>query len=180
MTDYARTEWETWCSERRDQVTGVPGNLALVAYHPVSAERTDVELLDGAQVWRDSDRAEVTLHVGEPVGDAGVPVGPGEFVVERTGPGAQNAVDLGRYWIDAFSLDGSDYELRIYDTEAPRLSEFEAIDTYDFDPAMIAPGEFSEYNEIDSVPWEFTRATDTGHTKRVPGKISLVLGDESV
>jgi uncharacterized protein (DUF1684 family) len=172
VDDPRQREWTEWRDSRLASVRAVPGNLALVAYQPVTASGEPVEGIDGATVRRAEERAGVLLAASSDLGVTvdGIPVA-GEVFVGRTGPITPNFIRYGRIWMDVFSLDGSEYELRIYDEGADKLADFAGIEVYDFDPAAILAGRFEAFESIDQVAWEFTRAVDTGHTKKVPGVI---------
>lgn len=155
--------WQTWCRERDRAVTGVPGNLALVAFLPVGEEPVGVEQAPGVTVrnagggvliWTAADGTSVRL--------AG------------SGPQACR-IHRGRWWFEAFSLDGRDVELRVYDESAPALAVFGGIQRWDFDERWVLPAVFRPAPAVDEVPWGFTRVVDDGHRKRVPGTVALEL-----
>lgn len=170
-------EWNEWRESRMASVRAVPGNLALVAYQPVTASAAPVDGIPGATVRRDVGRAGVVLSASRDLGVTvdGVPA-VGEVFVGRTGPTTPNFIHHGRLWMDVFSLDGTDYELRVYDESARNLADFEGIEVYDFDPDARSTGWFEAFDSVDQVPWEFTRPADTGHTKKIPGTIVVDVG----
>lgn len=177
MDDTERQDWQRWCAARANGVRGVPGNLALVAYQPVTTTETPVACIPGATVRREPGREGVVL-VASP--DLGVTVDgalvAGESSVGPTAADAPNLIHRGRYWIDVFSLDGVDHELRIYDEAADNLANFDGIEVYEHDPDARFTGRFDALETVDRVAWEFTRAADTGHTKKVPGAIVADIG----
>ncbi len=174
--DAERAQWQAWCAERTRSVTAVPGNLALIGYQGVGEAEDAVDHLPGVTVRREPGAAGVLLSAPATAGVEvdGIPVD-GETFVGRLRPDGTPLIHAGGIWADVFSLDGSDYELRCYDEAAPNLDNFAGITRYDYDPALAVPGEFRAYAERDAVAWEFTRAADTGHTKQVPGTITLDL-----
>ena len=172
MGDTKELEWNLWRESRLAGVRAVPGNLALVAYQPVTASDAPVEGISGATVRRDGERAGVVLTASADVGVTveGVVVD-GEVFVPRAMPEAPVFIHHGRLWMDAFSLDGTDYELRVYDEGADNLAQFDDIEVYDYDPEAVFAGRFEAFESVDQVPWEFTRDVDTGHRKKVSGNI---------
>lgn len=182
MTEHtaARDEWKAWCEERTRAVTAVPGNLALVSYQPVEAEPAPVEGMEHVRASRTPDLEGVRLEIGEgpEVLVDGRPI-EGEAVVGRLRPDGTPIVACGPVRLDVFSLDGSDYELRIYDERSEKLAEFDRIERYDYDPELVVEGEFRALGEREQVAWEFTRPEDVGHTKTVPGVVALPVGDET-
>jgi uncharacterized protein (DUF1684 family) len=176
VADSRELEWNAWRESRQAGVRAVPGNLALVAYQPVATSPAPVAGIEGATVRRDEDRAGILLSAAADVGVNvdGVLVD-GEVFVARAMPAAPIFIRHGQLWMDAFSLDGTDYELRVYDEGAANLAEFKDIEAYDFDPAASFVGRFEAFEAIDQVAWEFTRAVDTGHRKKVPGTIIVEI-----
>src|SRR5699024_1032 len=77
-----------------------------------------------------------------------------------------------------FSLDGSDYELRIYDTSSEKLHNFADIQRYDYNSDLVVAATLDSFESTAQIPWEFSRSTDTGHTKSVPGVIRASIADE--
>lgn len=157
--------WRAWCGERDQAVTGVPGNLALVAFLAVGDEPLPVEQAPGVTVrsagggvlsWRAADGTTVRL----------------------AGHGPQSRIHRDRWWFEAFSLDGRDVELRVYDELAPALRTFGGIERWEFDERWVLPAVFAPRPEVEAVPWGFTRAVDDGHRKRVPGTVALELEGE--
>lgn len=153
-----------WQDERRAYVTGAAGNLALVDYIEVKGE-TQLEAFDATCVRHEEG---VLLRAGNDVTVDDSPVD-GEIYVPRLRPDGTPLIRRGNYTADVFSLDGTDYEIRVYSTESEKLADFERIEYYDYNPEMVFPATFKEYETTDSVPWDFTRSTDTGHSKKVPG-----------
>lgn len=172
-------EWQQWRDARSRGLLSVPGNLALVAYQGVDADAAEVEFLPGVTVRREPGTPGVLVSAppGACVLLDGQPID-GEAFVGRLRPDGTPLLHAGRYWIDAFSLDGSDYELRIYDEQAANLTNFDGILYYDYEPALVVQGEFRAYESTDAVAWEFTRSSDTGHTKQVPGAFIVTLDGE--
>lgn len=155
--------WRRWCGERDRAVTGVPGNLALVAFLPVGEEPVPVDHVPGvtvrsagggALIWSAADGTSVRLAGG----------GPQACRIHR-----------GRWWFEAFSLDGRDVELRVYDESATALATFGGIERWDFDERWVRPAVFTPSPAVDEVPWSFTRVVDDGHRKRVPGTVTVDL-----
>lgn len=177
MDDPRRKEWDEWRASRMAAVRAVPGNLALVAYQPVAASAAPVYGISGATVRRAQGRAGVLLTASPDLGITvdSVPVD-GEVFVGRTEPNTPNFIHYGRLWIDVFSLDDTDYELRIYDERAENLANFEDIEVYEFDPEARFTGWFESFGSVEQVPWDFTRIADSGHTKKVPGTIVAEIG----
>lgn len=178
-----RSEWTEWVQQRRAGVTGPVGNLALVAFQPVGSEAIDIPGLpcsasrsaDDAGVWVDPRQGRLEIARSDP--RSWEPVAGRTFVPRLTAAGVP-LLRAGDRTADVFSLDGSDYEIRIYDAKAPKLGAFEEIEVYGYDPAWRVPARLESYDETEQVPWEFTRTTDTGHTKTVPGSITAeIAGD---
>lgn len=177
MDDPRQQAWQDWRESRLAGVRAVPGNLALVAYQPVTSSDEPVGGIDGATVRRDQDRAGILLIARPDLGVTvdGVPVD-GEVFVPRAMPSDPAFIRHGRLWMDAFSLDGTDYELRVYDEGAANLAAFDGIEVYAFDPEASLVGSFEAFGSIDQVAWAFTRAADTGHRKKVPGSLVVEAG----
>lgn len=177
MDDAERQDWLSWCTARAKGVQGVPGNLALTSYQPVTTTPTPVECIPGATVRREPGREGVVVAASP---DLGVTVDgalvAGESPVGRSSADAPNLIHWDRYWIDVFSLDGTDHELRIYDEKADNLANFDGIEVYEYDPDARFTGRFDAFDSVDRVAWEFTRAADTGHTKKVSGTIVADIG----
>lgn len=169
-------EWQRWRDERLQALVGVPGNLALVAYQGVGVDDESVEFMPGITARREGDDQGVIINAAADVGALidGVAV-PGEAFLARLRPEGTPLLRVGRYWADAFSLDGADFELRIYDEQADNLDNFAGIDCYDYDPRLVVPGRFAQFESTSKVAWAFTRSTDTGHTKQVPGELVVTL-----
>lgn len=177
VNDSRQQKWQAWCDARAAGARAVPGNLALVAYQPVGTSAVPVKHIDGAMVRRAGDRAGVYISADAELGVTvgGVSVA-GESFVPRAMPVDPVFIRHGRRWMDAFSLDGSDYELRIYDEDAPNLADFDGIEVYDYDPRVALSGRLEAFEAIDKVAWEFTRDEDSGHTKKVPGTVVVEVG----
>lgn len=174
----APAEYERWLAQRHADVTAATGNLALVGYQPVEAASRPVEGMpatvraaDSGGVWIAAARADAVAVDGTVVD--------GETYVERLRPDGSPVVTSGGRAFDVFSLDGTDVELRIYDRDAEALRAFERIDAYPYAPDLAVTGRFRPYDDTVDVAWDFTRSTDTGHAKRVPGEIEVDLGDET-
>ncbi|TNM67341.1 DUF1684 domain-containing protein [Streptomyces sp. NP160] len=173
--DARAADWERWRAGREASVRSVPGNLALVAYQPLAADDAHVDVLAGGPaadvvVRRSEGGARFFLPEGVAELD-GRPVS-GEVDVALLGADGAPVLRLGRYAVDVFSLDGSDAELRIYDTQAPALDRFSGIETYPYDPEWVLPARWSPLPAVSAVPWGFSRASDSGHAKKVPGTLS--------
>lgn len=179
----AREAWEGWVEDRLRSVSGPAGNLALIAFQTVGSDRVRLPGLP-AEAWRAGD--EAGIHV-KPTGDglelalddaeAWTPVEDEVFVPRLTARGVP-LLRSGERTADVFSLDGSDYEVRLYDAASPKRAAFDGIDRYDFDPELAITGRLESYAEVSQVPWEFTRSTDTGHTKSVPGVLVAEIAGE--
>ncbi len=170
-------KWAAWCREREAALLAVPGNLALVINQPLSGDPEPVERLDGVVAWFVPGEPGVRVRVPEGVTAEidGMPVA-GETILSRLGPGGPY-LRSGRVWVDAFSLEGAAYELRIYDEDAPALADFVGIETYDHDPRWVRAARFTAYDQVAAVPWEFTKEVDTGRPKSVPGTVEIDLPD---
>ncbi|MGH3584761.1 MAG: DUF1684 domain-containing protein [Pseudonocardia sp.] len=177
MSAPTREAWTQWRADRLRAVTSVPGNLALVSYQPVRDEPVPIEAVPGATVRRARDAVGVVVGADAALGMEvdGSPVD-GETFVARLRPDGTPVIRCGSHSFDAFSLDGTDVELRVYDEHAENLANFDGIDGYDFDASLAVPGTFAAYVDTDVVPWDFTRSVDSGHTKRVPGVITVTVG----
>ena len=181
--DRDREAWRSWTEDRLNAVNGPVGNLALTAFQPVGAEPVALPGLP-AEAWREGKDAGIRVRPSGAglelaVEDSGtwVPVTEETFVPRLTSRGVPLLRSGGRT-ADVFSLDGSDYEVRLYDEESPKRTAFAGIDRYDFDPALAIVGHLDAYAEVSQVPWEFTRSTDTGHTKSVPGVVIAEIAGE--
>lgn len=164
-----------WRAERRAYVTSPTGNLALVAYQPVTGdEPVPVEEGFPATVALVPGREGVAVTAGPDAGVTvdGTPVAGTTFVARLRSDGTP-IVRWGDLSFDVFSLDGSDYELRIYDAGAQTLADFAEIEYYPPDPALVLPATYERYAETGDVPWDFTRSTDSGHLKKVPGVVRV-------
>lgn len=168
--------WQSWCASRVAGVQAVPGNLSLVEFQSLSDQWENVDLLPGLRARADVDSAGVWIDSdGEVAAVVDQVRVKGETFLARLRPDGGPLLRCGSHIVDAFSLDGSDYELRIYDEAAPNRANFAGIECYDHDPAWAVPGRFEPFAEADAVVWEFTRAADTGHTKRVPGTLVVTI-----
>lgn len=172
--------WREWCRSREAALREVPGNLALIANQPLDERPDEIYHLDGITARHVPGEDGVRLEVREGV-EASVDGSPvvGEGRLGRLGAGGP-FLRSGHYWVDAFSLEGAAYELRIYDEQAPGLADFVGIDTYDYDPALVRRGHFTAYDEVAQVPWEFTKEADAGRPKAVPGRVVVDLPDGPV
>ena len=172
--------WARWCAEREAGLRAVPGNLALVVNQPLDGDPQTIELLEGIEAWFVPGEAGVRLRVAPDVVAEvdGMPCA-GEGFLPRLGPGGP-FLRSGTIWVDAFSLEGAAYELRIYDEAAPALTSFAGISTYPYDPELVRPARFTAYDEVAAVPWEFTKEVDSGRPKSVPGTVEVDLPEGSV
>ncbi|RLP75309.1 DUF1684 domain-containing protein [Mycetocola tolaasinivorans] len=172
-----------WRAERLAQVTGRTGAAALISYVPVGATETAVDGFP-VTVWRVGEEEGVHVRATDPgvaLLDASgrTELTPGvDTVLGRLTPAGLPLLEYGTLTIDAFSLDGTDYELRLYDTEAGTVRTLTGIDTHDFDPTWVLTGTFHAGEPDARMPWGFTRASDTGHTKAVPGTITVRVDDQ--
>lgn len=171
-----QTAHQTWQRDRLAYVTSPTGNLALVAFQPVDETPTPVEHLPEVTVWRVGQEQGVWISAPASAGVSvdGAPVEGDAFVARLRADGTP-MIRCGQFAVDAFSLDGSDFELRIYDSQSSALSSFSGIKVYPYDPAWVLTGRLSAYDDNRLVPWEFTRAEDTGHTKNVPGVLAVEI-----
>ncbi|RLP84137.1 DUF1684 domain-containing protein [Mycetocola lacteus] len=171
-----------WQTERLSQVSGRTGAAALINYvpldateqkiteFPLSARRIQAEA--GVRVRAHTDG--ITLRTSAGITE----LAPGvETLVDRLGSDGLPLIEFGRFTIDAFSLDGTDVELRIYDAEAENLRTLTGIETNPYDPAWVLTGTFHAGEPDARVPWGFTRESDNGHTKAVPGTIAIRVGE---
>lgn len=179
-TDSPVAAWARWCREREAALRAVPGNLALVDNQPLDHQPQPVEHLEGIEAWFVEGDPGVRLRVAPGVEAAidGVPC-TGEALLPRLGPGGP-FLRSGSVWVDAFSLEGAAYELRIYDEQAPALEAFVGIDTYPYDPEFVRSARFTAYDEVAAIPWEFTKEVDTGRPKSVPGTVAVDLPEGRV
>jgi uncharacterized protein (DUF1684 family) len=174
-----RDEWLAWCRDRTESVTSPTGNLALVAYEPVGPEPVLVGQIPAAAARAGNrDGIWLTASVQDKVTVDAEQVD-GTAFVARLRPDGTPIIRWGRYSADVFSLDGTGYELRIYDAEASALRRFERIETYDYDPGLAVEGVFAPFGADGQVPWGFTRLSDSGHRKTVPGTITVPVGGAS-
>jgi uncharacterized protein (DUF1684 family) len=176
----AVAEHRAWQRQRYAQVTSPVGNLALVAYQPVGPEPDEIEGFPGTIRLAPGRAGALVRPTGTGLalqvapGVAPIPVTEETFVARLSADGLPLLRFEGRS-ADVFSLDGSDYELRIYDVNSRKLVDFRTVDTYPYDPAWRLPGTLVSYTESEQVPWEFTRVSDSGHTKTVPGALHVVI-----
>jgi uncharacterized protein (DUF1684 family) len=177
------SEHQAWRRARLRQVSAPAGNIALVAYQPVSERQ---ERLDGFPVLVRRD-AETTGVLLTPTGPgAGLAPASGavprplteETAMARLAPDGGPLLVYGTRTADAFSLDGSDYEMRVYDSASPRLAAFRGIEVAPYDPAFVLTGCLRRYADAQRVPWEFTRVSDSGHLKAVPGVLELRIAGQ--
>lgn len=159
-------------------MTAPAGNLALIDYQPVtSAEPTEIRGIPATVALIDSfDGVRIDAEPAAGVAIDGRPVD-GPTNVARLRPDGTPLITHGTLTVDVFSLDGNDYELRIYDANATNRSRFAGIDVWDEDQRWRLTGHFDAYTAPEQVPWPFTRAIDSGHTKSVPGTLNLTVGD---
>ncbi len=166
-------EWRQWRDKRQEFLTSKTGWPALVSYQKLTPDRSRIEQIPAfVQLAESGNGALLTADR-----DAGVFVDgrqvDGTVLVERLGPEGSPVVSCGRFSFEVFSLDGKDYELRVYDEAGENRARFERVLTYDYDPLMVLPARLVRSSEEEEVPWEFTRAEDTGHSKRVPATIEV-------
>lgn len=167
--------YEQWQAQRRAAVTAATGNLALVSYQPVKSQPAPIEGLPATvALSADGDGVLVTADAADAVRVDSELV-EGSVFVGRLRPDGTPIVTWDRYSIDVFSLDGSDYELRIYDAQAPNLENFDGIEYYDEDPTLAISGTFRPQESPELVQWDFTRSSDSGHHKKVPGVIDVTI-----
>ncbi|GGM04487.1 DUF1684 domain-containing protein [Nakamurella endophytica] len=166
-----------WQQERLAQVSGPVGNTALVDYQPVGAEDEPVRGLP-ATVRRVPGEAGVRLTPTGPVelvtAEGSRPVD-GETVVGFLGADGFPLLRSDDITVDVFSLDGSDVELRVYDAAAPTRLAFAGIEVAGYDPRWVVPAVFRSTGEVRRTPWTFTRTSDDGHTKAVPGTVETTI-----
>lgn len=169
-----------WHHERLAQVSAPAGNIALVAYQPVTAAPEPLEGFP-VQVRRDAHTPGVLLYpTAAGAGLCAVPDAVpeplvGETVMGRLKPSGGPLLVAGTRTADAFSLDGSDYEMRIYDAASPKRSAFRGIEVAQYQPDWVLQGVLRRYDDIQQVPWEFTRVSDSGHFKSVPGVLEMTV-----
>lgn len=173
------SDYQAWQTERHTYVTSPTGNLALVNYQPVSAEAKPIEEIpatvrrEGAEEGiRLTAKKEDNVTVDGQVVD-------GEVMVGRLQADGTPIVKHGHYSLDVFSLDGSEYEMRIYNAEADHLKKFDRIDYYDYDASLVIEGTYRAHDATDEVAWDFTRSSDSGHTKKVPGIIDVSVDGQN-
>lgn len=165
----------SWRQERHDAVSGPVGNLAMTGYTPIEETPTTIDALSVSVRRSDGDAgAWVTPVEGADVTLDGVPL-TGETFMDALRPDGTPLLRCGDLAADVFSLDGTDYEVRLYDPASEKRRNFKEIATYDYDPAFVLHGEFQPYEDADSVQWGFTRSSDSGHTKKVPGTITVTV-----
>lgn len=173
------SDYQAWQTERHTYVTAPTGNLALVNYQPVTAEAQPIEEIP-ATVRREGSEEGIRLTAQkEDHITVDGQVVDGEVMVGRLQPNGTPIIKHGRFSLDVFSLDGSDYEMRIYDAEADHLQKFDRIDYYDYDPKLVIEGTYRAHDSADEVAWDFTRSSDSGHTKKVPGIIDLTVDHQN-
>ena len=166
-----------WQQERLDQVSGPVGNTALIDYQPVGTVQEPIRGLpatvrrvpgeDGVRVRPTGEVVLLTPQGEEPLAD--------ETLVGRLGPDGFPLLRSGGITVDVFSLDGVDIELRIYDAAAPTRLAFAGIEVADHDPRWVLPAVFRPTQQVRRTPWGFTRASDDGHTKAVPGTVAVTV-----
>lgn len=169
------TEYEQWMLARDASVSGPHGTAALVAYVPVPPEQ-EVRLESiPATVHRSPAGGGVFLTptAAGAIAVDGTPVTEQVFVplFDGTGP----YITAKSITIDVFSLDDTDIELRIYDADSESRSALVGIERYPFDPQWQVDATFVPYPLEAHVPWEFTRASDNGHIKSVPGTLNVTI-----
>jgi uncharacterized protein len=171
--------WREWCAQRVRALKSRTGNLALVSYLPVPNRLAVLDQIP-ARIARASTGDGITLVADRSAGVTvdGEPVD-GEVFVGRLRADGRPIIECGRYAVDVFSLDGTDYELRVYDADADNLDNFDGVDIYRFAPELRVEGHFQPYPDTGQIPWAFTRPTDSGHTKNVPGIVTVSLDETS-
>ncbi len=169
-------DYRRWQQERRAYVTSLTGNLALVAYQPVGAAYEPIQEGIPGRVRRPAGAEGVEIDAPAEAGltvDGAALSGP--TPIARLRPDSTPIVRWGGKSLDVFSFDGSDDELRIYDADAPTLADFEEIEYYDEDPGLVLEATYERFADTDDVPWDFTRSTDSGHLKKVPGVVAVTV-----
>lgn len=169
----AHLTYSTWQTERHQYLTSPTGNLALIDYLPLT-ERSWIPVFDA---WAMRVDDGIILDAPQDVTVDGAPV-TGPVYVPRLQADGTGIIQRGSYSADVFTLDGSAYELRVYDATATRLADFEGIDYYPFHADWVIPAHFAAYDQPDAVAWDFTRSTDTGSAKKVPGIVHLTVAGQ--
>lgn len=178
---------EEWQVRRTTLVTGRAGNLALVGYQPVKGTDwaqvadlpIDVSLGGGAMPSAPSSSTDVMVRPGHDAAESAIAIDgkpiSGPTCLDVLRQDGSPLLTFGRYTVDAVTLDGTDVELRIYDAQAPTLRRFERIDCYPENPGLRVEGTFVRLENPEQVAWDFTRHTDSGHTKMVPGTVHVTI-----
>lgn len=168
-----------WQAARREALTSPVGNLALVGYQPVDGpEPAPIDRFPATvSLAPDGEGVLITAPAERHVTvDGGVI--DGTVFVSRLKPDGTPIVRWDRYSLDVFSLDGTDYELRVYDSRSPNLADFDHVECYEEDPRLLIAGTYRAHPAPEGVAWDFTRGSDSGHTKQVPGIIDLSVGGQ--
>lgn len=172
MTDVE--QYEQWCAQRHAAVMAPAGNLALVAFQVVDGQWEDLEGFP-ARVRRPEGalHLEVEAKGADEVRIDGVLVD-GTAVWPRLGADGSGLLTCGSLTADAFSLDGSVFEARIYDGTAANRSRFDHIERHPFNPDYVVSAVFEPAREQE-VGWSYSRASDEGARKVVPGQVRFTL-----
>lgn len=169
-----------WQIERRSALTSPIGNLALIGYRPVTGLEPEPigELPASVALSPDGEGVLLTAAAASGLSIDGDIID-GTVFARRLQADGTPIVRWGSRCLDVFSLDGTDYELRIYDSQAPNLTNFDHVEYYTEDPRLVLHGTYDAYPESKHVAWDFTRASDSGHTKLVPGSIEVDIDQRS-
>lgn len=176
-------EFIQWHRKRIEQVTGPTGNAALIAYIPVSSSPVDAGLFPATIRYVGDTTVEVTAHkdgIAIKDHDGITPIPAGQSA--RLGMLRNDGLPLltyGSLHVDSFSLDEKRFELRVYDARSPHLKAFKTIDVYDYDPNLVVQGTIEFTDVVRNVPWGFTRPSDNGRIKHVPGTLTITVHGET-
>ncbi|GAB78269.1 Uncharacterized conserved protein, DUF1684 family [Austwickia chelonae] len=164
-----------WAQERLTAVTGAHGPLALVDFHEVSGRERVIDLPMSAEPGPDGQGVLIVPDEGAQIDIDGTPVTEPTVLSLLRGDGTP-LLTCGGTVVDAFSLDGDSVELRIYRAENEQAQRFAGIEVYPFDPELVVRGEFRPYSQATDVTWGFSRESDDGHDKKVPGVVEVEVG----
>lgn len=172
--------YEQWQQERRTALTSPTGNLALVDYQPVRKPEPQPVNDIPAYVATSAEGGGVLLTAAARDGvRMDGQVVDGRVFVPGLRPDGTPVVSWDRYSFDVFSLDGTDYELRIYDAQASNLANFDHVEYYPEDPGLAIEATYRAHEAPERVAWDFTRTSDAGHRKQVPGIVDITVGGET-